>query len=281
MTTSETGSSASGRRAGRDLRTATIVGVLLAVAAFGTLVTSPLAFTLVIVVLMALAAVELGRVLRPLGRGIHVDVLLVVGPAWLLATQLGGPSWQRVGYPVLLLAAVLRTLATREPSGAFATIATTVVLGLWTAGLATHALLLLALPGGRTALIGVLGAVALADTGAYGIGSAIGRHRLAPSISPNKTWEGLAGGLAVAALGGAFVLPLIDPAWSAGQGVVLAVAAALAGAVGDLAESMLKRDLGVKDLGSVIAGHGGVLDRVDGILFALPVGHLVAVLLLR
>jgi phosphatidate cytidylyltransferase len=264
---------------GRDLVSATATGLVLAVVAFGSLAWHRLAFTAVIVVLLTIAVVETGRVFHGLGRGLHVDVLVVVGVVWLVATALIGAPAQRAGYVVLFAAAVGRSMVARERRDVVATVGATVLLGLWTAGLGTHAVRLVALDGGTRLMVVVLAAVALSDVGAYAVGSAVGRHRLAPSLSPHKTWEGLAGGLLAAGVVGAggLVWLLGRPWW---MGAALGVAVALAGAVGDLAESMLKRDLGVKDLGSTLAGHGGVLDRVDAILFALPVGHLAGVLLL-
>lgn len=264
---------------GRDLVRATVTGLALGVVGFGSILWHPYAFTAVIVGLLGIASVELGRVLHGVGRGLHADVLVVVGTLWLVGTALFGAPAQRAGYVLLLAAAVARSMLQRERRDAFATVAATVLLGLWTAGLGTHALRLLALEGGARFLVLALGAVALSDVGAYAIGSALGRRRLAPSLSPHKTWEGLAGGLGVAALAGA-----LAGGWLVGLdapiGALVGLAVAAAGAVGDLAESMLKRDLGVKDLGSSLVGHGGVLDRIDAILFALPVAHLAGVLLL-
>lgn len=111
----------------------------------------------------------------------------------------------------------------------------------------------------------------IGDTGAYYVGSAIGRHKLAPRLSPGKSWEGTVASVVVSALFG-FVylgafLPEVAPAWRIG----LAVAGNIAGQVGDLAESAIKRGAGIKDSGTLLPGHGGWLDRVDSTLFALPV----------
>lgn len=122
---------------------------------------------------------------------------------------------------------------------------------------------------GFTLIVWLLLVVWAMDIGAYFAGRAIGGPKLAPRISPNKTWAGLAGGMASAGLAGgavAFVSSL-GPVW------MLAVLAALVGAwsqVGDITESMVKRHFGVKDMSNIIPGHGGVLDRIDGLLFAAP-----------
>lgn len=119
--------------------------------------------------------------------------------------------------------------------------------------------------------------IALSDTGAYFIGRAFGRRKLAPKISPNKTWEGAVGGVA-AALAGACAAWYIDatwpaaplPGWALWEYAVAGALLAIAGQIGDLVESMMKRDAGVKDSGRLLPGHGGILDRCDGFLFAAP-----------
>jgi phosphatidate cytidylyltransferase len=116
--------------------------------------------------------------------------------------------------------------------------------------------------------------VVLTDTGGYVAGVFFGRHPMAPSISPKKSWEGLAGSLLAAAAGGALGLALffeVDWWWGAVFGLLVAGAAVL----GDLAESLLKRDLGVKDMGTLLPGHGGLMDRVDSHLFAAPAAYLL------
>ena len=117
------------------------------------------------------------------------------------------------------------------------------------------------------------------DSFAYYTGRALGRRKLAPRVSPNKTWEGTLGGLAgatlVGAAGGLWLLPALGPAWGAAAGAL----ASSAGQVGDLVESMWKRGAGVKDSGTFLPGHGGFYDRIDSLLFAGPV--LAAILLIR
>jgi phosphatidate cytidylyltransferase len=111
----------------------------------------------------------------------------------------------------------------------------------------------------------------LGDTGAYYIGRRWGRHKLAPVVSPGKSWEGAAASAAVAILFGAIYLPLTIPGVSIAMAGLIAVLANAAGQLGDLAESAIKRGSGVKDSGSMLPGHGGMLDRLDSTLFTLPV----------
>jgi len=111
----------------------------------------------------------------------------------------------------------------------------------------------------------------IGDTGAYYVGRRYGRHKLAPRVSPKKTWEGAIASAVVSGLMGALTLPRLIPGVSITEALLLALAANIAGQVGDLAESAIKRGAGVKDSGTLLPGHGGLLDRVDSSMFALPV----------
>lgn len=265
-------------RQGRDLVAATLVGVgLLALLALALLL-PPIALTVLVGVLLVAAHVEIGRVLGDLGRPVHVDVLVLTTLLLLTLTQLIGPRGQAIGLTVLVMAALLRSLADRGRTDVVGTVSRTVLIGVWLGGLASYALLIRALDEPVVLLVAVLGAAAAGDTGAYLVGSRLGRRRIAPRVSPNKTWEGSIGGIIAAGALAAAVLPL-DGSSSLARGALVGVAVGLAGLLGDLVASMVKRDLGVKDLGRLLPGHGGVLDRVDGLLLALPVGYALLVLL--
>ncbi|HXN45322.1 MAG TPA: phosphatidate cytidylyltransferase [Bryobacteraceae bacterium] len=110
----------------------------------------------------------------------------------------------------------------------------------------------------------------LGDSAAYYIGSRVGRHKMAPTVSPKKSWEGAVASLVASTIFAALYLPRLIPAVTLGPAIILGVAGNFAGQVGDLAESALKRGAGVKDSGTMLPGHGGWLDRVDSVLFALP-----------
>jgi phosphatidate cytidylyltransferase len=260
---------------GRDLRRATLVGVGLLALLGVTLVTPRWTLTTLIIALIVLAAFEVARVLRGAGLAVHADVLVVASVAMLVGTHVAGFTGLAVGAVVLVVAALLRSLAQRGRTDVVGTVGRTTLFGLWLGGLASFAVLLRALESGSAAVLLVIIAAAAGDVFAYVVGSLVGRHRIAPSVSPNKTWEGLAGGVGAAAIVGALVLPMLVPDAAVTTGALLGALVALAAFLGDLCESLVKRDLGVKDLGSVLPGHGGVLDRVDGILFALPVGYLL------
>lgn len=114
------------------------------------------------------------------------------------------------------------------------------------------------------------------DTSAYFVGRAIGRNRLAPYISPKKSWEGAIGGVIGAMLAGVLLVILLGLPISLSAGVLLGGAGSIAGQAGDLAESLIKRQVGAKDSGNLIPGHGGLLDRADSLLFAFPVIYYLA-----
>ena len=129
------------------------------------------------------------------------------------------------------------------------------------------------LANGRVLVAAIFVAVWVADTSAYTVGRLIGRHKLAPQISPNKTIEGAAGSLALTAL--VFRLLPVGALGSGAQRAVFGLALAIAALAGDLFESWLKRRAGVKDSGDILPGHGGLLDRIDSLLLAAPTGYLL------
>jgi phosphatidate cytidylyltransferase len=144
---------------------------------------------------------------------------------------------------------------------------------LYITSLLSFFLLLRALPGGYTAVLTVFLAIWITDTGAYFTGVSLGRHRMAPVISPKKTWEGALGGLFLTGL----ALFLFSPFLGLGRlfSVVLGLSLSIAGQIGDLSESALKRWAQVKDSGAFLPGHGGFLDRLDSLLFAAPIAYLL------
>ena len=134
--------------------------------------------------------------------------------------------------------------------------------------------LMMAAPLGTMRVLVVIICVILADTGAYATGVLFGRHKMAPSISPAKTWEGFAGAVVFSMVGGAIAVPLLLGAdwW---VGLILGALLCPAATLGDLVESLIKRDAGIKDMSNFLPGHGGVMDRLDSMLVAVPVGWLV------
>ncbi len=203
------------------------------------------------------------------GPGGTAEVMvLVVVLALALARQ--GIEWMRA--PVMVGRSTFPT-ASRSPYLAWADLGLTLAGALYTGGLLGYAPLLASIQegngraSGAAWLLVVLLGTAACDTGAYFVGSLTGRHKMIPHISPGKTWEGLGGGflggiVAAVALSGLLHLTL-------GWAVVLGMIVCVAALCGDLCESLLKRAAGVKDSGHIIPGHGGILDRLDSILFVL------------
>jgi phosphatidate cytidylyltransferase len=213
-----------------------------------------------------LALHELYRIVRPLRpvvlAGFAGTVLALVG------AETGGLTWMTAGFlSTLLFAFVLKGISETRQSLTVA-VAVTVLGVVWIGLGLSHALLLRAIPDhGRLALFTVMLTVFASDASAYFTGLAIGRHKMTPVLSPGKTWEGLAGGTIVAILVAFFAL-YHQHFLTVGESIALGVVIAVVAPLGDLFESALKRDMNVKDSGRLLAGHGGMLDRLDALLFA-------------
>ena len=265
-----------GRPGGRNLPAAIAVGVVLAGLFLWSLFFDPLALTIVVVLVTMFAVWETGTTLATTQRSVARPVLLVTAVVLGGATYALGPQGQTLGLLVLVLGAFGWELAAMPREDSVGKLSVTIFLGSWIVFLASFAILLVNRErGGVAAMLAVGGGAIIGDIGAYVVGRLFGRTRIAPTVSPNKTLEGLLGGIVTSAVLAWFVLPIIDGELFADprDAAVIAAVAALAGFFGDLAESMVKRDLGLKDLGRMLPGHGGVLDRIDALLLALPVGY--------
>ncbi len=182
----------------------------------------------------------------------------------------GGPALTLVVTLILLLI-MIREIFRPKVDKAVTNIAVTVLGVMYVGWLASHFVMLRELPGGARLVFFAALVIWACDTAAYVVGILIGRKKLIPRISPGKTWAGAIGGAVGGALAGwgcavAF-LPFITPL----AGAALGLASAILGQLGDLVESLLKRDAGIKDSAELIPGHGGILDRVDSLLFSVPV----------
>jgi phosphatidate cytidylyltransferase len=210
------------------------------------------------------------RVLRPLVLGGYLGYA-----AMLLGLQLGGLAWMLGG----LLATFVFAFVVYGLGGVRLSATTSfavTLLGVAWVGAGIGCLLLIRdIPEyGFWAVMAVLFTVFAADTGAFFVGRAIGRHRMSPTISPNKSWEGFVGGV-LAAVGMTFVILYRDREefLTIPESLLLGLVIALAAVLGDLFESAIKRDLEVKDSGRVLGGHGGMLDRLDSLLWAGPAAY--------
>lgn len=258
---------------GRDLPVAIAVGLVLAAVFLGSIFWHPLAFTVVVAVFVVVASVEAAAELRGIGLTTGVPPLIVGGLVTVLGAYRSQHAGQVAGVLVLFLGAILWLLVDPGRRDAVRNLTMTVLLGVWIGFLGSFGVLLVNRPeDGAVAVLAVIGAAIFGDIGGYAVGVRFGRTKVAPSVSPNKSLEGLVGGVVLSALLAGLLLPRFGDLFTPASAVGVAVLSVLAGFLGDLTESMVKRDLGIKDFGSVLPGHGGILDRVDSILMALPVG---------
>ena len=268
-------------KAGRDLPMAIGVGLVLLAALAVGLLWAPWFFVLISAVSLSLAVVEIHRAL--VRKGMHAQVKTIV--AGTLVSVLGAYAMFRwnLGLPPTTFAVicvcgtvvaclVARLLLARE--GFIRDIAASALIIAYIPLMGVFIPLMMAEPGGTRRIIAVVACVVASDTGAYAIGSLLGRHKMAPHISPSKTWEGFAGSIATSAvIGVAAALWCLGASWE--LGLVLGLCIAPAATLGDLVESLIKRDAGLKDMSNFLPGHGGFMDRLDSMLVAMPMGWLV------
>ncbi len=256
-------------RTGRNLPAAIGVGVVLGGLVFLTLLTVKATFLIYVGAAFAVALVELAGALAE--RDIHIPVIPVAAGGAAMLTCM---YW--LGFQAALAALALTMIAIfawRLPGGASGYVKD-VTAGAFAAVylpfLASFVIAMLVPADGPRRVLTFIILTVCSDIGGYFAGITLGRHPMAPVISPKKTWEGFAGSVVACLVAGALCLPLLlhGHAW---QGLLTGAAAVLAATLGDLTESMIKRDLDIKDMGKVLPGHGGLLDRVDSLLVVAPV----------
>ncbi len=268
-------------RAGRNLPAAIGVGVLLGGLAIGILLFAPFGWLPVLAVAIPIAMHEVVRRLREAGYALPVIPLLLGGQAmiWLSYYGPAGVLGAYGGTVVVCMVWRLVGHGLREaPVNYLRDISATVLLATWVPLFASFSALLIFQDHGGFRTFTVIVTVVFADIGGYVAGVLFGKHLMVPSISPKKSWEGLVGsllfGVTAAVVSVAFLLD--KPAW---VGVPLGLMLVITGVLGDLVESQVKRDLGIKDMGSVLPGHGGVMDRIDAMLPSAVAGWIVLTLL--
>jgi phosphatidate cytidylyltransferase len=229
-------------------------------------------FTAGVILLGLLCLHELYQMLADVRPARLAGFLALVGLG--LAAHLGDQSQVLLVLAAAIPLTFLLTVAGPSAAGGVFGMAA-VLLGVFWVGIAiAHAILLRELPHGGGVIAAVLVGTFAGDTGAYFGGRALGRHRLAPRISPNKTVEGLAVGI-FCAIAAVWVVNWYQEWIDTPQALILGAAVALAAPVGDLFESFIKRDVGTKDTGRAFGAHGGALDRLDAVLFTIVVGYYV------
>lgn len=232
-------------------------------------------YTAAVAALLALGATEIAR-----AAGIRAaDPLTLCGAAAAAALAVAAHLHPdvRAGVLTVLIAATLGVVTLRaETADGFHRWATVVAGAVYVGVLGSHLVSLRLLEDGRAWVLVMVFTTFATDTGAYFVGRAFGRRKLAPRVSPGKTVAGASGGLVAAAIVAPLLSRILDLDQSLPPMAALGAVVAVAGEIGDLGESLLKRSLGVKDMGHLFPGHGGVLDRLDSILFAAPVVYYLA-----
>jgi phosphatidate cytidylyltransferase len=267
-------------RAGRNLPAAIAVGVGLGAVILGSLFWQKVLFIFVVLAAVLVAVDELIRVFHAAGAKLHRVPLFAGTAAMAVSAYFGGPL-------ALLVAMALTVLATifwRMPDGSVGfvrDITTGTFLISYVPLLAGFAILLVQPEhDGPERVVTFFLVVVASDVGGYVAGILFGKHPMAPTISPKKTWEGFTGStLACIGAGIGSVVWLLDGDWWVGA--IVGVVAVLTATVGDLAESMIKRDLGIKDMSNLLPGHGGVMDRLDSLLATAPAVWLLLHLLVK
>jgi len=270
-------------RTGRNLPVAIGVGVVLGGLALVTLLTVKATFLIYMGVALAIGLHELAAAFKTKDINLPLAPVALGGAAMVTAAYWAAGGAVMAAFALTVLGILVYRMfggtdgyVKDVTAGVFAT-AYLPLLG------ATVAAMLAPPDGGKRVLIFIVLAIC-SDIGGYFAGITLtpftGGHKMAPVISPKKTWEGLAGSAVLCVVAGAVMLPaLLHGHWW--QGVITGIAALAAAVFGDLAESMIKRDLAIKDMGTLLPGHGGILDRIDSLLACAPVVWLLLALFVR
>jgi phosphatidate cytidylyltransferase len=252
-------------RAGRDLRAAIGVGLALAALALVSLLTVRHIFIGVVAAAVAVATVELaGALRRSVGINVALVPVLVGGQAMLWLSW----PWGRDGVLASFVVTVLACLLWRFRGGSdgyLRDVSASIFTAAYVPLFASFAALLVEPTDGAARVLCFLIVVVCSDTGGYVAGVLFGKHPMAPSISPKKSWEGFSGSMLAGVVGGALsVQLLLHGHWW--LGLPFGAALVISATGGDLVESLIKRDLGIKDMGNLLPGHGGLMDRMDSLL---------------
>ncbi|MGY1700123.1 phosphatidate cytidylyltransferase [Geodermatophilus sp. SYSU D00766] len=260
-------------RAGRNLVAAIAVGLGLGAVILASLLVYRPAFLLVVGVAILVGVVELVRALEAGGARAPLVPLLVGTVAMLALAWTRGADGLVAAFLFTVVAVLLWRLAD-GPEDYLRDATTGVFVALYVPLLAGFCVLLLVPDDGAARVLAFIATVVGNDVGGYTAGVLFGRHPMAPSVSPKKSWEGMGGSIVacVAVATPIVTLALDGPWWG---GVLLGVALAVTATVGDLGESLLKRDLGIKDMGTLLPGHGGIMDRLDSLLPSAAVAYLL------
>lgn len=263
------GPSPKASRAGRNLPAAIAVGVLLGASLIAILLFAPYVWIPVVAVAIAIATHEVVRRLRDGGYSIPVLPLLIGGQAMIWLTWPFGAAGALGAFGGTVLVCLVWRLLSQgfktAPQNYLRDVAVTVFLAAWIPLCGAFGVLLIYPDDGWARVFCLLLPVVFSDIGGYTAGVLFGKHTMVPAISPKKSWEGFAGSLVCGTAVAVFAVAVLadKPAW---VGIPLGIMLVITGTLGDLVESQVKRDLGIKDMGTLLPGHGGIMDRIDSIL---------------
>jgi phosphatidate cytidylyltransferase len=260
-------------RAGRDMVAAIGVGAGLGAVILVSLLVYRPAFLLVLLVAILVGVVELTRALQAGGVRAPLVPVLAGTVAMLALAWTRGASGLAVAFLLTVLAVLLWRLGD-GPDGYLRDASAGVLVALYVPLLAGFCVLLLVPDDGAARVLAFIATVVGNDVGGFAAGVLFGKHPMAPSVSPKKSWEGMAGSVLACVLVATPIVTLAlgGPWWG---GVLFGVALAVSATAGDLGESLIKRDLGIKDMGDLLPGHGGIMDRLDSLLPSAAVAYLL------
>jgi phosphatidate cytidylyltransferase len=260
-------------RAGRDMASAIGVGLGLGAVILAALLIWRPAFLLVLTAAVLISIVELTGALERGGHRPSRTPVLLGAVAMIALAWTRGPSGLVIAFLLTVFAVLLWRLG-EGPVGYLRDASAAVFVALYVPLLAGFAVLLLVPDDGVARVLAFIATVVCSDVGGFAAGVLFGKHPMAPSISPKKSWEGMAGSITACVLIGTLLATLtFHAAWWGGA--LYGVAIALTATLGDLGESLIKRDLGIKDMGNLLPGHGGLMDRMDSLLPSAVVAYLV------
>jgi phosphatidate cytidylyltransferase len=266
------------KRAGRDLRAAIGVGVGLGVVILLSLFFYKPVFLGVVAVAVVIGLWELtSRLAERKQIRAPLVPLAAGGAATVVAGYAAGAEGTWIAMALTVLAVLVWRMA-QSPHDYLRDVSAGVFAVFYVPFLASFVALMLAADDGPWRVLVFLMLTVVSDTGAYAVGWRFGTHKLAPRVSPGKTREGLAGAIAFAMAAGALCTQYLIEGGTWWEGLLLGLAVAVSATLGDLGESMIKRDLGIKDMGTLLPGHGGIMDRLDSLLPTAPVVWLLLTL---
>ena len=260
-------------RAGRNLPAAIGVGVGLGAVIVASLFIYRAAFCYVVGAAACVGVYELTRAIATSGARPPLVPLLAGSVAMQALAWFRGPD-DLVGLLLLTVLAVAVWRLADGASGYLRDVTTAALVALYVPFLAGFAVMMCRADDGAARIVIFILAVVCSDTGGYVAGVLFGKHPMAPMVSPKKSWEGMAGSLLAGSASSVLMMLFCfhQPWW---QGVVFGVALVVTATLGDLGESMIKRDLGIKDMGNLLPGHGGIMDRLDSLLPCAPIAYLL------